>query len=188
MGGAKRGTKTKTTTRSLLQRPLDLVFVCFFVTHVPTSLAVDAQCLVPAEYFPEPLRLLLDYHVATFKDPLMGTCPPWLRAVIFCELAFQVPFFLVATYAFCRGRNWIRIPSLIYGTHTSTTLVPILGSFWLGDESKGAPPLSLAEKWTLTGIYIPYLILPLLLVLRMLPTDKPFDAVADESSRKSKTW
>lgn len=75
------------------------------------------------------------------------------------EIFLQLPFFFVATYGFyarkykyftlwpCRwwhrksravinppytnitGRNWLRLPCLVYGAHTATTLIPILGAF-----------------------------------------------------------
>merc|ERR1712224_203600 len=77
----------------LTQRPLDLFFVFYFITHVPTSVLVDAQCVLPPENFPQAARDALAYHLETFKDPLMGTCPAWLRSIIWCELALQVPFF-----------------------------------------------------------------------------------------------
>ena len=95
----------------LTQRPLDLFFVFYFITHVPTSLLVDAQCVLPPGNFPQAARDALAYHLETFKDPLMGTCPAWLRSIIWCELALQVPFFILATYAFCARKNWIRMVS-----------------------------------------------------------------------------
>ena len=95
----------------LTQRPFDLFFVFYFITHVPTSLLVDAQCVLPPGNFPQAARDALAYHLETFKDPLMGTCPAWLRSIIWCELALQVPFFILATYAFCARKNWIRMVS-----------------------------------------------------------------------------
>ncbi|QDZ26098.1 DUF2781 domain-containing protein [Chloropicon primus] len=164
---------------SIFQRPLDLVFVIFFVTHVPTTLFVDCQCILPAEYFPKACHDLLQFHLDNFKDPLMGTCPAWLRSIIWCELLLQVPFFLAATYAFVCSKNWIRLPALMYGIHTATTLVPILGSLWLNSDAK----LSDVERLTLTGIYLPYLVMPLLLALKMLASKAPFGE--DKSQNKN---
>ena len=53
----------------------------------------------------------------------------------------------------------------MYGTHAATTLVPILGTFWLGGS---ANQLSMEKKVKLTLIYLPYLIMPLLLVFKMV--------------------
>lgn len=69
----------------------------------------------------------------------------------------------------CHGvvSRWIRMPALIYGVHTATTLVPILGDILFGPNSG---PHSLA----LAGIYIPYLIVPALLAWRMAACENPF--------------
>merc|ERR1712188_299163 len=115
VGGAKAAVKP------LSQRPVD-VFFFFFVTHIPTSLLVDAQCALPSTWFPKHATQLLEFHLETFNDPLMGTCPGWLQLVIWCEILLQVPFFFAAIYAFIHGCKWIRVPAIMYGVHTCTTL------------------------------------------------------------------
>jgi len=172
----------------LVRRPMDLLFVVFFVTHIPTSLLVDGQCALPSEYFPQKATELLAFHLETFKDPLMGTCPGWLQLIIWCELLLQVPFFFAATYAFVRGSKWIRIPAIVYGTHTSTTLMPILGAFWLSNGQKEYPGynLSFEDKAKLTLLYIPYLIMPFLLVVKMVAREDPFKRYRAGGAKKAK--
>ena len=60
----------------LVRRPMDLLFVVFFVTHIPTSLLVDGQCALPSEYFPQKATELLAFHLETFKDPLVSPVEP----------------------------------------------------------------------------------------------------------------
>ena len=38
--------------------------------------------------------------------------------MIWCELLFQVPFFVAAIHAFVAGRDYIRTPAIVYGVHT----------------------------------------------------------------------
>jgi len=57
--------------------------------------------------------------------------------------------------------------------HTATTLAPILGSFWLSG-SGGYGKLTVAERAKLTALYLPYLVVPLLLALRMALSPEPF--------------
>lgn len=69
--------------------------------------------------------------------------------------------------------RWIRIPAIIYAAHTITTLIPILCTFLLEDFSKavafkGLRPENFRERLTLIGVYVPYLIIPIILLLFML--------------------
>ena len=67
VGGAKAAVKP------LSQRPVDVFFLSFFVTHIPTSLLVDAQCALPSTWFPKHATQLLEFHLETFKDPLVSS-------------------------------------------------------------------------------------------------------------------
>lgn len=69
--------------------------------------------------------------------------------------------------------RWIRIPAIIYAVHTITTLIPVLSTFLLEDFSKavafkGVRPENFRERLTLIGVYVPYLIIPIILLLFML--------------------
>jgi hypothetical protein len=43
----------------MLQLILLCLQVAYFVLHIPTTLLVDSQSLVPAKYYPQPLKDLL---------------------------------------------------------------------------------------------------------------------------------
>ncbi|KFV53910.1 Transmembrane protein 97, partial [Tyto alba] len=63
------------------------------------------------------LAELLQWYAATFRDPLMLQPPAWFKAFMYCEAFLQMPFFLVAVYAFLKGGcRWIRTPAIIYST------------------------------------------------------------------------
>jgi len=70
------------------------------------------------------------------------------------------------------NQSWIRIPSIVYSAHVSTTVLPILSHFVFHDFStqpEGKPgPSTLSERLTLCAIYSPYFIVPLLLLVTML--------------------
>jgi hypothetical protein len=94
--------------------------------------------------------------------------PIWLQSFIAAEMIFQLPFFFFATYALWRRKNWIRIPSIIYGAHTSTTVIPILSEIVF--SKKNTPQ----EKYLLFGFYFPYFLVPFLLALTMSISANPF--------------
>ena len=72
--------------------------------------------------------------------------------MVWAELCLQLPFFFVAVKAlYDRDEAAFRIPFIVYGAHTATTMIPILGEI-LGSATA---PTRLAL------IYLPYLLFPL---------------------------
>lgn len=80
--------------------------------------------------------------------------------IVWVEVLLQVPYFFAALAAWRARAPWIRIPTIVYGSHTATTLVPILAHF-LADTR-----LSTTERARLVAIYAPYLLMPLLMLWR----------------------
>ncbi|XP_005402827.1 PREDICTED: transmembrane protein 97 [Chinchilla lanigera] len=156
------------------RRCLEYLLGFYFLSHIPITLFLDLQGLLPRELYPDQVRNLLKWYSAEFKDSLMEHRPVWFTSFLFCELLFQLPFFPVAAYAFLKGScRWIRTPAIIYSVHCMTTLIPILASFLFDDFSKtshfkGHGPHTLRERLTLISIYAPYLLIPLILLLFML--------------------
>ena len=71
------------------------------------------------------------------------------------------------------GCKWIRTPAIIYSVHTMTTLIPILSTLLLDDFSKashfrGQGPKTFQERLFLISVYIPYFLIPLILLLFMV--------------------
>nr|XP_056721021.1 sigma intracellular receptor 2 [Euleptes europaea] len=155
---------------AMAARGLERLFALFFLSHVPVTLLLDAQAL-GARLHPHALTELVEWYTTSFKDPLMAQRPAWFKSFIYCEVFLQLPFFLVAVYAFWKGNcKWIRIPAIIYAAHVATTMVPILAHFLFHDfsDSKPAGPQTWHERLWLVSIYIPYLLIPILLLLTML--------------------
>ncbi|KAJ7309051.1 hypothetical protein JRQ81_008342 [Phrynocephalus forsythii] len=151
-------------------RALEWVFALYFLTHIPITVFIDLQALLP-DFYPTALRQLLTWYTAAFKDPLMVDPPPWFQSFIYCECFLQLPFFPVAAYAFWKGkRRWIRTPAIVYAAHVATTLLPILAHFLFQDFSHAKPagPETLPERLTLLAFYFPYLLIPLLILFVMI--------------------
>ncbi|ELU10549.1 hypothetical protein CAPTEDRAFT_77981, partial [Capitella teleta] len=110
-------------------------------------------------------------YCAQMKDPMMMEPPVWFQSLCVCELLLQLPFFFPAAWAFLTENNlWIRVPSIVYAAHVATTLVPILSYVYLNDFSKGKypGPSTQSERLALMAIYSPYLIIPILMLLRFV--------------------
>ncbi|KAI8867460.1 hypothetical protein GQ42DRAFT_164764 [Ramicandelaber brevisporus] len=161
-----------TTTRqrlSLLQRPFDIVLLAYFVTHIPITLISDIVPLFPVEYVPEISKSLNTVLTQQFGDPLMvagqAFAPGrvWFHSLLVAELVLQLPFFFYASYAIWRDSPCRRIPLLMYGVHVVTTMISTLGTLLLD-----APHLSDAKRYTLVSFYVPYLLIPLGIIIQSL--------------------
>lgn len=150
------------TTRSLLSRPFDLLIVIFFLTHIPITIFIDSQAVLPKEWYANRAVIMLDWYLGTYGDPLIKINPPWFRVLVWNELLLQLPFFFIGAYAFTAGKRWIQQPALVYGVSTATTLLPILG------ELAFAPADPSVNRLALILFYVPYLLVPLALAVRML--------------------
>ncbi|XP_037267418.1 sigma intracellular receptor 2 [Falco biarmicus] len=147
------------------------LFALYFLSHIPVTLLVDLPALLPAGLPPRGLTELLQWYATTFRDPMMLQPPEWFKAFMYCEIFLQMPFFPVAVYAFLKGScKWIRTPAVIYSTHVATTLLAILAHILFHDFSKSEllGPQTQRERLILLSIYVPYLLIPLLILFTML--------------------
>ncbi|XP_030078381.1 sigma intracellular receptor 2 [Microcaecilia unicolor] len=151
-------------------RILECIFVLYFAFHIPITLLVDLQILLPASFFPQALKDANTWYLLTFKDPLMTELPLWCLTFIYCEVLAHLPFFPIAVYAFYKGGcKWIRIPAIIYSTHVSTCVLPMIVEILFSDFSTfRLGPLSFQERLTLVAVYSPFLLISLLLLNTML--------------------
>ena len=157
------------------------VIACvFFLTHIPATVLMDSQAIFPPSVVPGFAKSLLKFHVDTNHDPLMAQQPVWFKAFILFELVFQLPFFFVGFYAFYKQCNWIRIPGIAYGTHTATTLIPILAEILYSNAIPDG-----GARLKLFLIYLPYLVIPAMIAVLLALEDKPFGKAGD-ALRKSK--
>jgi ABC-type phosphate transport system permease subunit len=79
------------------------------------------------------------------------------------------------------GRNWIRIPAIVYGVHVVTTLIPILAAQFLDPAVRPTDNVTLAG---LVAIYSIYLFIPLYIALTNIFKERPFGE--DTKSLKKK--
>ncbi|KAI5098890.1 transmembrane protein 97, partial [Silurus meridionalis] len=175
----------------MLIRILEIVFFFYFATHIPITLFIDLQALLPEQWYPQPFKDVLHWYAAEFRDPMMLQPPDWFKSFIVCEALVQLPFFPIAAYAFLKGNcKWIRTPAIIYSAHVATTLIPILTHILFHNFPK-APlpgPQTSKERWTLVCVYAPYLLIPILMLLTMLfsSTYNPPSPSAKASSKTKK--
>jgi len=154
-----------------------VVFLGFFVSHIPATALVDAQAVLPAWVFPGFARDALAWWVTSCGDPLMGARPLWFRAIVTAEVTLQFPFFFYAIRGLLARDDRIRVPCVAYAGHVCTTMVPILAELVWGGHAATA-----SQRALLVAVYLPYLVVPLGLLAFMASAAAPFHR--DRSARR----
>jgi hypothetical protein len=159
----------------LRERRIDLVYVAFFVVNaVFVTYIIDLEALVIQDtsnfeqpvWPPAPMVDLIHWYGRTY-DPLLMARPPFWQATMWIDVLLFGPFYLAAIYAFIRGRNWIRVPALVWSGMMMSNVLIILMDEWYGVTP--AP-----NYWFVVGLNLPWLLLPLAVIWRMR-RDQPFN-------------
>jgi hypothetical protein len=161
-------------------------FLAFFASHIPATLIFDSQVAFPGCH-PQILQDLLQWYTTTFNDSLMR--PPnhetWFRTIVYAEVCFQLTFFFYAVYGLLnpnkvngKGVGMFRLSCMIYGAHTSTTLIPILACLATN------PGANFMEKVAVVSIYLPYLTFPLWLVFICVVSNDIFESSLEGKKKK----
>ncbi|EFJ29615.1 hypothetical protein SELMODRAFT_91736 [Selaginella moellendorffii] len=146
-------------------RGLDVGLAIFFALNVPLVLFVDSTAVLPMSCFPAAIQALVRWHIRTSGDYLMRDKPPFFLGLVFCEIFVQLPLYIANAIAFYYGKPWGRTTGIIYGVHTATTMIPILFDILCSQ---------VPTKFQLFSIYVPYLIIPLIVLVRLMPYTYPF--------------
>jgi hypothetical protein len=172
-----------TTPIPLSRRRGDLVILAFFLVNLLViTYMIDLEQLViadPAHFtypiWPPRFAIDADHWWGRTFDPLQLARPVWWKMTIWIDALFFDPFYAVAIYAYARGREWIRIPSIIYAAVMLTNVTIILGEEAAGPHR--TPHLSVVllanAAWVLVPLYILY---------RMVPSAHPFIRCGTERS------
>jgi len=155
-----------------------IVFLAFFMSHIPITMLVDSQAALPRDIFPQFAVDIVHWYSNgdLFNDPLIREQPEWFRHIVFCEITMQLPFFFFATGMLWNRSNTLRLPGLLYGSHVATTMAPILGHFYFSTA------LTSSQRASLIAVYSPYLIIPLWLIAALL-RGEPFPVVTSKGRR-----
>lgn len=157
-----------------------LIFLFYFAVHIPISILIDAQAVLPSQWYPEALRSLVnDWYWENFHDVLMKTTPVWFQSLVVVEMLIQLPFFVYAVLALAYRWNSFRIPALAYGVHLLTVMIPIIAEIACSTEIPNE------FKTRLFSIYGPWVCIPSWLLAYMAFHRHPFPREVD-SKRKTK--
>ena len=164
--------------RSLLRRPADVVAIFYFFFNLGlVSYIVDLEQVVirdPSDaaevanvrWPPQKMIALIHWYGRNY-DPVLMARPPWWRATIWLDVLFYGPFYVVAIFAFARGKSWIRLPTIVYCSSILTGVFVILLEETFGQHK--------TPHWHLVMLLnAPWVLLPATLLTRMLLFEHPF--------------
>ena len=129
------------------KRPLDVAIVVFFLVNLLfITYVVDLEQLVipNAAHFtypiwpPRPAVDLIHAYGRMYDHDLIAR-PVWWKMTIWIDNLFFGPFYVVAIYAYVKGKSWIRMPSVIYASMLLTNVIIILGEEYAGAYSLCGP-------------------------------------------------
>ena len=160
---------------ALKDRKIDYLFIVFFSWAFITCIISDAIPTLGVVESPHSRNLLarLNYSYASVNDPLFLHPPIWMRFVTGLSAFAYAPFYLFLVYALVKGKNGIQLFSVIYGT----LIVGITGVIVFGVEFFGEPQWRTPHPWSFLAYNLPYVLIPLLLIVRMrkpLPFERAF--------------
>nr|BBH93594.1 hypothetical protein KTA_17930 [Thermogemmatispora argillosa] len=176
----------------LSQRHIDWLLIAFFAINLlfVTYLIDIEQIIIPDPLHfsyplwpPRPVVDLIHWWGQHF-DPLLMARPVFFKVTIWLDDLVYGPFYLVAIYAYAKGREWIRLPSIIYAVAMIEGVVMILSEEAFGVYR--SPQLGVVFAANASWI-----IFPLLILFRMGLREHPFSrpalltraAVAGEGAR-----
>ena len=170
----------------LAKRPFDVLLIVFFAINLLfTTYVVSLEQLVIAdiERFVQPpwppaaLLSLVHWWERSF-DPLLIARPAWYRATIWLDVLAFGPFYATAIYAFGRGRDWIRIPAVIWGSVLFTNVFIILADELWGIHASPHP-------LTVVAANLAWMVMPFVVGWRVLRSPHPFTAEPPVASRNT---
>lgn len=91
--------------KPILSRPLDAIYLIFFLTHIPVMLCVDLTPLYPSfihTTFPF-LNQIRAWYVQTYRDRFFIEPPIWFRMFIWMEAGLHIPLSVWMVGGLLRG-------------------------------------------------------------------------------------
>ncbi len=154
---------------------LGLCISCFlfhnilFITYI-----VDLEQLVIRDsanfkypLWPLPFFVDMVHWWGNTFDPVLLVRPAWWKATIWIDALFFGPFYIFAIYTFIKGKDWIRLPSIIYSSVLITNVIIIMSEeIWGGHPAESLGIVALANS--------PWLLFPVFIIARMWKSPYPF--------------
>jgi hypothetical protein len=111
----------------LSERKLDYVYIVFFILNITIiTYIVDLEQLVIPQPYPTPGNFeypvwppkwwvdTIHAYARTYDEVLLAR-PVWWKVTIWFDVLLFGPLYFVFLYCYIKGKDWVRIPAIIYG-------------------------------------------------------------------------
>jgi emopamil binding protein len=152
----------------LRRRRFDWILLVFFTVNLLLiTYIIDIEQLTISDPYhfryplwpPKPfVDMVHDY--GKHYDPLLMARPAFWRMTIWIDVIWNGPFYVAAVYALARGREWIRVPALVWCGTMSAVVLIILSEEYSGVHKSPHFAFVLA-------VNVPWLLLPLGTAIRV---------------------
>lgn len=165
------------TSLPLSKRPIDISLIIFFAINLFfITYIVDIEQLVIANtndfkypvWPPANMVDLVHWYGKNF-DPVLMARPVWWRATIWIDALFFGPFYAFAIFAYVKGKNWIRLASIVWASVMLTNVTIILFEETIGEHAS-------PELMRVYMANAAWVIFPVIVLFRMWPSASPFSA------------
>ena len=159
----------------LKERRTDYIYIAFFILNLLViTYIIDIEQLVvkdPANFkypvWPLPFFIDMVHWYGNNFDPLLMARPAWWKATIWLDALFFGPYYLIAAYAFIKGKDWIRVPTFIIMSILFTNVFIILSEeIWGLTPAKNLPMVILSNA--------AWFLFPVFLIWKMSKNQHPF--------------
>ena len=174
----------------LAKRRIDIILILFFLINLLfVSYIIDIEQIVianPAHFTypiwpPRPAVDAIHWWGNSF-DPLLMARPVFFKVTIWLDNLLYGPFYLVAIYAYSKGKEWIRLPSIIYAVSMMSGVIMILSDEAFGQYHTSHLAIVVAANAS-------WIIFPLIILFRLSLKEHPFTraiaAVPEEKGGES---
>ena len=167
----------------LSKRKLDIVLIAFFmVNFFFITYVVDIEQIIikdPNNFtyplWPPAFLVNLVHWWGKNFDPVLMARPVWWKVTIWWDSLIFGPFYAVAIYAYAKGKEWIRIPSIIWATLMLAGVAVILAEEMWGAYATPRRDIVLPAN---AG----WVIFPLYVLIRMSFCEHPFSKKITDKS------
>jgi hypothetical protein len=159
----------------LAKRRIDIILILFFLINLLfVSYVIDIEQIVianPAHFSypiwpPRPAVDAIHWWGNSF-DPLLMARPVFFKVTIWLDNLLYGPFYLVAIYAYSKGKEWIRLPSIIYAVSMMSGVIMILSEEAFGQYHTSHLAIVIAANAS-------WIIFPLIILFRLGLKEHPF--------------
>ncbi|KAF2733308.1 hypothetical protein EJ04DRAFT_544212 [Polyplosphaeria fusca] len=126
-------------SRSIFSRKKDLIYLVFFLTHLPVMLAFDLTSYYPTSLKPSWMTEIRTWYHLTYGDRFFSAePPPWFPLFILLELVLHIPLTLYLISALLHDAPRTPLALLVFGLETSVTTATCLAEMLSWGELSSA--------------------------------------------------